>query len=48
MTYNKPQIMIVAQAIATVQGSMTKGWPFLLDADNVNFNAVATAYEADE
>jgi len=49
MTYVKPEVVMTANAAEVVLGSTRKPVNvFLLDADQIHFNATATAYEADE
>jgi hypothetical protein len=48
MTYTKPEINLTANSTEVIQGSTIKPPSVFLDANNVDYNATSTAYEADE
>lgn len=49
MTYEKPRVVQTSKATKTIQGSQAK-WSvcLFLDANNIDFDALLPAYEADE
>jgi len=48
MTYNKPEVAKLNSAVEAIQAGVIKHTQTYLDANGVDFNATATAYEADE
>jgi len=48
MTYNKPEIINMVQAVTAIQGGTDKSRQVYTDADPTQIKATQLAYEADE